>query len=64
MLPFQAARISYGRSNVCVPVGGLPPPLSGAALASWLVPSSALLLTSRGQAQHAPPSAQRLCAKA
>jgi hypothetical protein len=58
MLQFQAARIFYGRSYVRVPAGGLPPHLSRAALASWLVPSSASLLTSRSQAQHAPPSAQ------
>jgi copper chaperone CopZ len=48
----------YVCSCVCVPARSLPPSLTGTALASLLVPSSAFLLTRRGQAQHAPPSAQ------
>src|SRR6266699_2081710 len=37
---------------------GLPAPLSGAALASWLVPSSAFLLKRRGHSLKSPTSAQ------
>jgi IS1 family transposase len=49
---------SDGPSCIHVPARGLSLPFAGAALASVLVPSSVFLLTSRGQAQHAPPSAQ------
>jgi hypothetical protein len=46
-----------GLSCLLVLARGLPPPLSGAALASLLASSSAFPFTSRGQAQRAPPSA-------
>ncbi len=48
----------YGPSSIRVPACGLHPPFSDAALASWLVPSSAFLLTRRDQAHDAPSSAQ------
>jgi hypothetical protein len=43
---------------VHVPARGLPTPLSGAALASWLVPSSAFLLKKRCHSLKSPTSAQ------
>jgi hypothetical protein len=44
-------------SHSRVPAFGLSPPFAGEARASSLVPSSAFLLTRKGQAQQAPPSA-------
>jgi len=56
MLPISNSEDDDGPSRVLVPALGLPPPIFGVALASLLVPSSAFLLTRKGQAQHAPPS--------
>src|SRR5258708_23038157 len=56
--PISNSEDRYGPSCVLVPARGLSPLLSGAALASLLVPSPTFLLTRRGQAQQAPPSAQ------
>jgi hypothetical protein len=42
-------------SHSRVPAFGLSPTFAGTAVASSLVPSSAFLLTSKGQAQQAPP---------
>ena len=49
MLPISNSEDDDGPSCVRVPARGLPPALSGAALASLLAPSSAFLLTRRGQ---------------
>src|SRR5260370_9343621 len=48
----------YVRSYAYIPARGLPLPLAGATAASLLAPSSAVLLTRRGQAHGAPASAQ------
>jgi len=58
MLPISNSEDDDGPSCVRVPVRGLPPALAGAAWASLQAPSSAFLLTRRGQTQHTPPSAQ------
>ena len=56
MLPISNSEDDDDPSRVRVPAPGLPPPLAGEAVASWLVLSSAFLLTGKGQAQHAPPT--------
>src|SRR5260221_13102748 len=60
LLPISNSEDGYGPScvRVRIPARGLLPPLSGAALASGLVPCSAFLLKRGGQAQQASPSAQ------
>jgi hypothetical protein len=59
MLPIFNSEDSDGAScvPVCVPVPGLSPALSRAAVASGLVLSSVGHLRRRGQTDHAPPSA-------
>src|SRR5260221_10138953 len=58
LFPISNSEDRYGPSCVRVPARGLPPALSGEARASLLVPSSAFLLTRKGQAHHAPSSAE------
>ena len=56
MPPTSSSEDRYGLSSVPVLARGLPV-LSGAALASWLAPSSTLPLTSRKQTHPVAPSA-------
>jgi hypothetical protein len=56
--PISSSEDSDGLSSLLVPAHALPPPHSGAALASWLAPSSAFPLSSCIQTQPSPPSAQ------
>src|SRR5437016_5068231 len=56
LLPISNSEDRSGPSGVRVLARGLPPALSGAALASLLVPSSTFLLTRKGQAHDAPSS--------
>ncbi len=46
----------YGPSCLHIPARALPPPLTGAALASFLAPSSAFPLKRKGHALHSPTS--------
>jgi hypothetical protein len=60
--PKQAMRLGdhrqYDLSYLLVLARVLPPPCSGAALASFLAPPSAFPLTSREQTHDDPPSSQ------
>jgi hypothetical protein len=56
--PISNSEDRDGPSCVRVPARGLSPLRSGAAVASYLAPSSGFPFTRWGQAQHAPPSAQ------
>src|SRR6266567_677253 len=55
--PISSSEDVYDPSCLLVLIRGLPP-LSGAALASWLAPSSAFPLTRRDHPLQSPPSPQ------
>ena len=63
MLPIFNSEVSYGSSCVCVLACGLSAALTGAVVASGLVPFFAFLLKRWGQAQQAQLSAEASLAR-
>jgi hypothetical protein len=58
MLPISSSEDCHEPSCLLVPARGVPLPLSGAVVASWLALSSAFPCTSRQETSSGPPSAQ------
>jgi hypothetical protein len=58
LLPISSSEVHDDFSDILVSARGLPPPRSGAALASFFAPSSAFPFTSRQETARAAPSAQ------
>ena len=58
MLPISSSEDRYGPSDVRVPARFLPPPLSGAALPSFLALSSPFPFKRRGHTHQSPTPPQ------